>query len=205
MKLFIHPLSPNARKPRLVARALGLALDEQVVDFAKGEHRSPAYLAQNPNGMVPTLVDGDLVLWESHAIARYLCGVAGDDALYPAALRARADIDRWLDWTLAHFGPACSTLAHERLLKPMWGQPTDPAQVASGEAAFRRYGAVLDAHLEQHLWLAGTAPTLADYMVAAHLGSAVAAQYPWESFEHLRAWFGRMVETEAWIATAPQR
>ena len=65
MKLYIHPLSSNARRPRLVAHHLGLAVEEVFVDISKGEQRQPAYLALNPSGKVPTLVDGDLKLTEA--------------------------------------------------------------------------------------------------------------------------------------------
>ena len=60
MKLYINTLSPNVRRVRLVVAATGIELEETTLDFAKGEHKAPAYLALNPNGAVPTLVDGDL-------------------------------------------------------------------------------------------------------------------------------------------------
>ena len=72
MKLYYHPMSPNVRRVRLAAAVLGLELDEQLVDFAKGEHKAPAFLALNPNGALPVLVDGDFALSESRAIMQYL-------------------------------------------------------------------------------------------------------------------------------------
>jgi len=74
MRLYFHPGSTNARRARLTAALLGIELDEKLVDFAKGEHKAPAYMALNPNGAIPTLVDGDLVLTESRAIMQYLAG-----------------------------------------------------------------------------------------------------------------------------------
>jgi glutathione S-transferase len=59
MRLCLNPRSPNVR---LTAAVLGLELEERRLDFAKGEHKNPGYLALNPNGAVPTLVDGDFVL-----------------------------------------------------------------------------------------------------------------------------------------------
>jgi len=53
MKLYFNPLSPNVRRVRLTAAVLGIELDEQLVDFAKGEHKAPAFLALNPNGALP--------------------------------------------------------------------------------------------------------------------------------------------------------
>jgi glutathione S-transferase len=71
--------------------------------LAFGVNNTPAYRQLNPNGLVPTLVDGDFVLWESHAIVRYLASrfatAQANDQLMPADLKARADSDRWMDWT----------------------------------------------------------------------------------------------------------
>ena len=68
MKLYDFAFSPNSRKVRAVAYELGIPLDHHPVDLLKGAQHSPAFLALNPNGRVPVLVDGDFVLWESIAI-----------------------------------------------------------------------------------------------------------------------------------------
>lgn len=62
---------------------------------------TPDYLKLNPNGLVPVLVDGDLVLWESNSIIRYLAASDSRHALLPADPKARADVERWMDWQLA--------------------------------------------------------------------------------------------------------
>src|SRR5712664_2715965 len=64
-----------------------------------GVNKTDAYLKMNPNGLVPTLVDGDFVLWESNGIVRYLASHGGhdDESLFPADLKIRADADRWMD------------------------------------------------------------------------------------------------------------
>ena len=58
MKLYMNAMSPNVRRVRLTAAVLGIALDEKQIDFTKGEHKHPDYLVLNPNGAVPTLVEG---------------------------------------------------------------------------------------------------------------------------------------------------
>lgn len=62
---------------------------------------TPEFLKRNPNGLVPVLVDGDLVLWESNSIVRYLAATDGRHALLPSEPKARADVERWMDWQLA--------------------------------------------------------------------------------------------------------
>src|ERR1700704_1418789 len=99
VKLYDFPFSPNSRKVRAVAYELGIALETQRVDLLTGGQRSPEFLAKNPNGRVPVLEDGDLILWESTSIIRYL---AAGSSLLPAARRTAAEVDRWIAWQLAH-------------------------------------------------------------------------------------------------------
>src|SRR3981081_2561862 len=85
-----------------------LDLDYQRIDagMAFGRNHEPDYLAMNPNGRVPTLVDGDFVLWESNSIMRYLVlAYRAASPIYPDAPKRRAGVDRWLDWTLSTLPP----------------------------------------------------------------------------------------------------
>ena len=116
MKLYGFPISPNTWKVRAVAAHLGIVLDNQLVDLSRGEQRAPEYLALNPTGRTPTLVDGDFVLWESNAIMQYLAS-GKPNALWPDDARSRADIARWQSWQLAHWGKAaCQPLIFERVV-----------------------------------------------------------------------------------------
>ena len=108
MKLYTNLFSPNARKVHAVAKELGLELETRTVDLRAGEQRTPEYLALNPNGKVPTLVDGDTVLWESNAILCYLAG-KGDTELWPKSSK-RYDILRWMFWESNHLTNAMNRL-----------------------------------------------------------------------------------------------
>src|SRR4051812_13934411 len=127
MKLYYNPLSPNVRRVRLTAAVLGIELEEKKLDFAKGEHKNPEYLELNPNGAVPTLVDGDFVLTESRSIMQYLASKKPESALLPRDEAGRADVTRWQFWDAAHFAPQLGAVAFEKMFKPMMGlgEPND--------------------------------------------------------------------------------
>jgi glutathione S-transferase len=98
--------SVNVQKVLWCAEELGLAYQRIDAGMAYGRNTEPDYLAMNPNGRVPTLVDGDFVLWESNSIMRYFALVYGQGStIYPSAPKARAAVDRWLDWTLSTLQP----------------------------------------------------------------------------------------------------
>ena len=98
--------SVNVQKVLWCLAELDLAYDRIDAGMAFGKNDQPEYLSMNPNGRVPTLVDGDYVLWESNSIMRYLNLAYGKgSAIYPQAPQARAAVDRWLDWTLSTLQP----------------------------------------------------------------------------------------------------
>ena len=148
MKLFGFTPSPNTWKVRAVAAHLGIALDYEFVDLTKGASHTPAFLAINPTGRTPALVDGDFKLWESAAIMQYIAEQK-PNSLWPNDARARADIIRWQSWDLAHWGKdGCAPLIFNRPVKKILnlGSPNE-AEVAKALECFNREAAVLDAHL----------------------------------------------------------
>ncbi len=208
MKLYHHPFSSNARKAVMTAKLLGSPVELVFVNLAKGEQKTPEYLALNPNGRVPTLVDGDYALWESYAIMTYLADKSPEKAantLYPTSARARADVHRWLFWAAHHLSPTIGTLNFENMLKKMFGQgDPDPAVVARAERDLRVLATVLDSHLSNRTWLSGEGLTLADVAVACPLMSTVPARLPVTDFANLQAWFTRVQALDAWKETNPR-
>jgi len=204
MKLYYHPASPFARKVLLAAALLGIEMETQLVDLFAGEGQAPDFLRLNPNGKVPTLVDGDFTLWESNAIIQYLAAQTPGTPLLPADGRGRTDILRWQFWEASSFTPACMVYVWENLLKPMLGQgEADPVELKKGEEKFHRAAKVLDAHLSAHPWLIGDTLTLADISVAPALMYAERGHYPLEGYPHIAAWFDKIKQLPAWAATEP--
>ena len=202
MKLYYHPISSNCRRVLATLFESGRDDVELVqVDLFQGEHKKPEFLAKNPNGKVPTLVDGDLDLWESNAIMAYLAS----ERVWPAS-KVRYDIMRWQYWSVAHFGPAIGKVVGERVIKKVVGQgDPDETVVAAGLKEFETFAKVLDNHLEGRDYLVGEGLTLADFSVGAALTYAEAAQIPIAHYPHIKRWWDRLEQVEAWKKSAPPR
>lgn len=204
MKLYGFPPSPNTRKVQAVAAHLGVPLELQLIDLTKGQSRTPEFLAVNPCGRTPVLVDGDFTLWESNAIMQYIAGKQ-PNTLWPEGTRARADIARWQFWQMAHWQEGCAGFLWENLVKKLLGMgESDAAALAKAETAFHRDAAVLDAHLGRNEFLATGALTLADFAVGSYLHYAAAAKLPWEGYKNIRTWYARIEALPAWQKTIPQ-
>jgi glutathione S-transferase len=202
MDFYTNPLSPNCRKVDATAKQLGIALNHKQVDVLKGETRTPDFLAMNPNGMVPVLVDGDVRLWESNAIQCYVASKSDND-LWPKTF-LRYDIMRWQAWELAHFGAAARVLVFQRVLKPLLGQgKADQARCEEEEGRFKRFAAVLDGALAGKRFLVNDQLTLADFCVAAPLSHAAAAELPIAGLRNVKRWLAALDEQPGWVASTP--
>jgi len=187
-----------------VAKYLQSPVEYVRVDLAHGEHRQSPYLALNPNGKVPLLVDGALHLWEADAIMVQLATRAGSD-LWPSAPASQVEVLRWLSWNQAHFSRHGSALYFEHLIKPWLGMgEADAAAVAEAGKFFRQFAAVLDAHLADHEWLVGERLGVADFAVSTPLGWAQEARLPLDGFEHLARWHRQLQALPAWREPFPQ-
>ena len=206
IEIFAFPPSPRAFKAIALANHLGLDVTVRPLDFSKGEHQTPEYAALNPNKMMPTLRDGDYVLWEANAIMQYLAGRKPQSGLLPTDERGRLDVTRWQFWDLAHWDPAVAILLMENFVKPVLlaaGDP-DPAQVAKGTEMFHRAAAVLDRQLEGRKYVTGDALTLADFALGAPLNYTTEGRFPLETYPEIRRWHASLMTLPAWHKTIAQ-
>ncbi|MFK2890671.1 glutathione S-transferase family protein [Dyella flagellata] len=204
MKLYYaHTMNP--RKTCAVAKYLGSPVDYIRVDLAQGEQRTPEFLALNPNGKVPLLVDGDLHLWESTAIMAHLAVKAGSE-LWPAEAVRQVEVLRWLSWDLSHFARHGGTLYFEHHIKPLIFGRDEPTQAAVEEANgfYKRFATVLDNHLAQHTYLAGEKLSIADFGVGGLLPWANEARLPIEGFANIARWHERLMALPAWRDPFPE-
>jgi glutathione S-transferase len=202
MKLYYFE-SLNARKACAVAKHLEVPVELVRVDLGKGEHRAPAYLAINPNGKVPALVDGDLRLWEANAIMAYLARAAGSD-LWPRDDTLQIELTRWLSWDAWHFTRHGATLVFQHVVKPRFlgGEP-DQKAVEEAAGFFRQFAKVLDAHLHGRTYVVGDALTIADFALAAALPLADQANIPVREFPAIERWHAHLNELPAWREPFP--
>lgn len=162
MKLLGRLTSINVRKVMWTAAQLGLILERE--DWGAG-FRSPqeaGYLAMNPNGLIPVLIDGDFTLWESNAICRYLANKFGAASLLPTEPQARARVEQWMDWQAGELNNSWR-VAFMALVR---GQPATPEAIAAGVAGWNRHMALLDGQLARTgAYVAGDEFTLADIVL----------------------------------------
>ena len=206
IEIYAVPPSPRAFKAIAVANHLGIDITIRRLDFSKGEHKTPEYAALNPNILMPTLRDGDYVLWESNAIMQYLAGKKPESGLLPSDERGRLDVTRWQFWDLAHWDPAVAPLLLEKFVKPkiLGVSEIDQAAVARSTEMFHRAAAVLEGQLEGRRYVTGDTLTLADFALGAPLNYADKGCFPLEPYGEIRRWHAGLMALPAWQNTIAQ-
>lgn len=190
LKIWGRATSSNVQKVLWCCAELDLEFERVDVGGPFGGNRDPEYLAMNPNGLVPTVKDGNLVMWESNTICRYLAATRNGEHLYPRDPAARTHVERWMDWQLAVIAPPMGQLLFG--LVRSTPETRDPAAI---ELARRRAAAswtIVDDEVKSQPYLAGDHLSLAEIV----LGTLI---YRWFAFPierpelpNLRAWHDRM-------------
>lgn len=199
MQLYNANFSPNALRVRAVIYELGIDVEIIPVDVRTGGSQTPEFLKLNPNGRIPVLVDGDLVVCESRAINAYLAAQSPDAGLYPADLKQRAIIDQWSYWQAIHLGPTMQRINFERVVKPRLGRGEPDEAVIAGEV--KNVGQYLDV-FENGLshekdWIAGPL-SLADFALATTFMLRKAGGISLETRPLVDAWITRMEARDSW-------
>ena len=193
LKLWGRTNSVNVKKALWCIEELGLRYERVDAGMQYGVVNTPAYRKLNPNGLVPTIDDDGFVLWESHAIVRYLAAKHGK--LYPTDLRTRADAERWMDWTFtfqAAFRPVFWGLVRTAPDK------RDAAAIEEGRKKSAELLGYFDAALSGRNYVAGDAFSVGDIPMGCH--AQLWMRLPIERPKHpaLEAWFGRLLERPAY-------
>jgi glutathione S-transferase len=118
--------------------------------------------------------------------------------------RIRADICRWQNWELAHWGKAVGAVLFERIVKPVvFKQDPDPGEIKKGEEAIHRFASVLEGHLEGRPYLVGDGLTLADLTVAPFVAFMGECKLPSQGYQNINRWSAQIEQLEAWNKTTP--
>ena len=186
----------RAFRPLWMLHELGLPFEHVKLDYHGEDLQAPDYLALNPNGRIPTLVDGDLVLWESMAINLYLARrYGGEAALWPDDVAGEALAWQWSFWVMGEVERALlSVLMHSRVLP---AEKRDPERARRDSGVLRQPFGVLDRAIEGRDYLAAGHFTVADLNVAAVLSWAKPARIRLDEYAHLSAWLERCLERPA--------
>jgi glutathione S-transferase len=191
--------SANVQKVRWALAELGLAYEHVPLGGRYGGNKTPDYLAMNPNGLVPTLRDGELTLWESHAIVRYLVGAYGVGALWPEDTKARALVDQWADWTATTFQPAWLDVFWSFVRTP---EPQrDAGRVAKTVAETERCLGLMDGQLAKTQFLAGEVLTYADIVAGAAMYRWTTMEIEREPHPNVERWHKQLRERQAFRET----
>jgi glutathione S-transferase len=173
-------------------------------DLMAGDLKTPRYAEINPNMKVPTLVDADLVLWETSAIMAYLCIKAGSD-MWPAHNPAeQVEVMRWLSWSNCHWSPSVGPFYFEHVVKATFGMgPPNTQLLESKIPNFVTLATILDRHLQGRSYVACGRLTIADFQLASMARYWRESQMPMENFRKTGRWLDGLMRIPAWADPWP--
>ena len=195
LKILGRKTSGNTQKVLWCCDELGLAYEREDVGRGFGRNHEPEYLALNPNGRVPTIVDDGFVLWESNVIVRYLCARHGVGTLCPPELQRRIDMERWMDWQQTTLRPRFHALSDALNAA---APPADAALKTLKESMDDAWQ-ILDAKLARHPFIAGDHLTMADIPFCYIVNRWYRLPIERREFTNVKAWFGRLCERPAFL------
>jgi glutathione S-transferase len=199
LKIWGRPSSFNTQKVLWLADELGLTYQHTPAGGSFGGLDSPQFLAMNPHGRVPVIDDDGTVVWESHAILRYLAARYGGAQFWSDDPRARAGVEPWMDW-------AQTTLQPDFLLGVFWGFYRTPEHARNWEAIRAKVARcaqhfrLLDSILSNRPYLCGDTISLADIPAGTALYRYFALDIERPSVPNVEAWYQRLQARPAYRA-----
>lgn len=192
IRLHETALSGNCHKVRMLLSMLGLPYGRVAVDLAAGEQHSSAYLALNPFGEVPTLVDGNVAIRDSQAILVYLVSRYGQEQWWPHGPVRLAKIIGWLSTAANEIaaGPASLRLHHK------WARPIDVTRAETITATTLR---IIDDALAHTRWLVDDELSIADLAVYPYLALSSEGQVDIAQYTNILRWFGDIRRLDGYV------
>lgn len=185
--------SHNVKKVVWLADELGLPFVRHDVGGQFG--MDAAYLALNPNALIPTIEDGDFRLWESNAILRYLAQQYGGERWWPTDARARANGDKWMDWQFS-LADAQRDAFINLVRRP--AADRDAGAITNSAQQSGKLLQLVDRHLADNPWLSGDEIGIGDIPVGVYAHTFFTLDIERPELPHLRAWYDRLTQREAY-------
>jgi glutathione S-transferase len=183
--------SSNVQKVTWLLAELGKKFEREDYGGKAGKSiKTLPYLDLNPNGTIPTLIDGDLVLWESNSICRYLARKAGATWLYPNGFSERALCERWMDWQLGTLRPSFHPMF--RVLITTAAEQRDPNVIEQMWETAARAFAIMELALAKSEYLGGPEFSLAEVATAVWVHRWFYLQLDRGRMPRLEAWYRRL-------------
>jgi glutathione S-transferase len=190
LKIWGRATSSNVQKVLWCCAELDLEFERVDVGGPFGGNRDPDYLAMNPNGLVPTVKDGDVVMWESNTICRYLAATRNGEHLYPRDPAQRTHVERWMDWQLAVIGPPMGQLLFGLVRSTPETRNPDAIKAARRRAATA--WTIIEDEVKDRPYLAGDHLSLAEIVLGTQIYRWFAFPIERPELPNLRAWYDRM-------------
>jgi len=185
--------SGNVQKVIWLLEELGAPYQREDYGRQFNNTQDAAYLALNPNGKVPTLVDGDVVVWESNTILRYLASKYGGARFYPADLAARSKVERWMDWQLASLNGPYLAIFKEAKKPAAERAPSWQADAKELRAQLE----ILEVGTSGRPWLAGAEMSVADICLGPIIHRCLDFPVELPGLNHIRGWRDRVAARPA--------
>ena len=195
LKIWGRTNSINVQKVLWCCGEIGLDYERIDAGLAFGVNDTPEYKAMNPNGLVPTIDDDGFILWESHAIVRYLARKHATGSLWPADARTAADADRWMEWYSTTLWLNVRPIFHNLVRTPP--EKRNMAEVEDHRKKLAANFGIVDKQLSGSDYLAGSAFTMADIpmAVAAYRWFNLPLERP--AMSNVERWYRRICERPA--------
>ncbi len=191
LRILGKPISINVRKVLWLCEELALPFELEPWGAGYRDTHVPEFLALNPNGLVPVMVDGDVVLWESNTICRYLAARQGRDDLLPRDPLARARVEQWMDWQAGDLNNSWR-YAFMSLVRHSAAHQ-DAQAVAASAATWNRHMAILEHQLEKTgEYAVGATFTLADVVLGVSVNRWFMTPIDRPELPHMKAYYDRL-------------
>jgi glutathione S-transferase len=193
LRLLGRNTSGNVQKVLFALEELGIPYNREDYGRQFNNTQDAAYLKLNPNGKVPTLVDGNTVIWESNTILRYLAGKQGNATLYPTDLAARTEVERWMDWVLASVN-----YSYVQVFKDSKKAENERAPSFAADAKeLAAQMAILEGAMAGKAWVTGGNFTLADVALGPIMHRCLDFPITLPALPHLKTWRAKLLERPA--------